>query len=133
MSGRLEFMQHERVAEQRGFTLIEVLIAIVILGVLAGIVVFAVGGTASNSKRQACKTEAREFVNGVQAYAANHRGTAVAGAPNTQTMATHLYGDGVLSKSQLAYLSSAQGGTTNPGGWLYTNGTADDSGCGLLS
>jgi general secretion pathway protein G len=41
----------------QGFTLIELLIVVVILGVLAGIVVFAVGGITDRGKDSACRTE----------------------------------------------------------------------------
>jgi prepilin-type N-terminal cleavage/methylation domain-containing protein len=44
---------------ESGFTLIELLIVIVILGVLAGIVVFAVGGINDTSKASACKSDAK--------------------------------------------------------------------------
>ena len=37
---------------ERGFTLVELLIVVVILGVLAGIVVFAVGNLTSNAKTE---------------------------------------------------------------------------------
>ena len=47
---------HKNVIEQ-GFTLVELLIVIVILGILAGIVVFAVGNLTSNAKTNACSTD----------------------------------------------------------------------------
>ena len=40
-----------------GFTLIELLIVIVILGILAGIVVFAVGGISDRGNAAACKAD----------------------------------------------------------------------------
>ena len=43
--------------EESGFTLIELLIVIVILGVLAGIVVFAVGGINDRGEAAACKAD----------------------------------------------------------------------------
>lgn len=53
----------ERIREAKknesGFTLIELLIVIVILGVLAAIVVFAVGGINDTSKASACKSDAK--------------------------------------------------------------------------
>jgi general secretion pathway protein G len=53
----------ERVREARknesGFTLIELLIVIVILGVLAGIVVFAVGAFNNDGKAAACKADVK--------------------------------------------------------------------------
>jgi general secretion pathway protein G len=42
---------------QDGFTLIELLIVIVILGILAGIVVFAVGGINDRGQASACKAD----------------------------------------------------------------------------
>lgn len=42
--------------DEAGFTLIELLIVIVILGILAAIVVFAIGKTRSDSVASACKT-----------------------------------------------------------------------------
>jgi general secretion pathway protein G len=44
---------------EKGFTLIELLIVIVILGVLAGIVVFAVGGITDRGKTSACKADVK--------------------------------------------------------------------------
>ena len=43
--------------DEGGFTLIELLIVIVILGVLAGIVVFSVRGITDRGEASACKTE----------------------------------------------------------------------------
>jgi prepilin-type N-terminal cleavage/methylation domain-containing protein len=57
--------------EQDGFTLIELLIVIVILGVLAGIVVFAVGGINDTSKVSACKADVKSVEVASEAYYAN--------------------------------------------------------------
>jgi general secretion pathway protein G len=43
--------------QQEGFTLIELLIVIVILGILAAIVVFAVGGITDRGKTSACAAD----------------------------------------------------------------------------
>jgi general secretion pathway protein G len=57
---------------ERGFTLVELLIVIVILGILAGIVVFAVGNLTSNAKTNACATEKSTIVTADEAYKANN-------------------------------------------------------------
>ena len=43
---------------EAGFTLVELLIVVAILGVLAGVVVFSVAGVQDDSQKAACKTEA---------------------------------------------------------------------------
>lgn len=63
--------QRRRMAGQGGFTLIELLVVIAILAVLAGVVVFAVGGITDTSKDSACKIDKRTLATAVQAYWAN--------------------------------------------------------------
>lgn len=55
-----------------GFTLIELLIVIVILGVLAGIVVFSVRGIQDRGNVAACKTEVSTVQTAVEAYYATN-------------------------------------------------------------
>jgi prepilin-type N-terminal cleavage/methylation domain-containing protein len=57
-----------------GFTLIELLIVIIILGVLAGIVVFSVRGITDRGEVSACKTEVRTVETAVEAYVAENDG-----------------------------------------------------------
>ncbi len=63
--------KRRRMRGQGGFTLIELLVVIAILGVLAGVVVFAIGGINDNSKESACKIEKRTLQTAFQAYRAN--------------------------------------------------------------
>src|SRR5205809_932846 len=48
-----------RMRDEQGFTLIELLIVIVVLGILAGIVLFAVGNTKDEIGRATCSDSAR--------------------------------------------------------------------------
>jgi prepilin-type N-terminal cleavage/methylation domain-containing protein len=54
-----ERLREARRNGENGFTLIELLIVIVILGVLAGIVVFAVGAFQNDGKVAACKSDVK--------------------------------------------------------------------------
>ena len=64
--------------EESGFTLIELLIVIVILGVLAGVVVFAVGGITDRGNAAACKTDVKTVEVASEAYYAKNKGYATA-------------------------------------------------------
>jgi prepilin-type N-terminal cleavage/methylation domain-containing protein len=57
---------------QDGFTLIELLIVIVILGVLAGIVVFAVNGIQDKGQASACKSDVKTVTVAGEAYYAQN-------------------------------------------------------------
>jgi prepilin-type N-terminal cleavage/methylation domain-containing protein len=55
-----------------GFTLVELLVVIVILGVLAGVAVFAVGGITDSSKKSACKADVSTVQAASDAYYAQN-------------------------------------------------------------
>jgi len=57
---------------QAGFTLVELLVVIVILGVLAGIVVFAVGGINDKGKTSSCKADKSSLETAEEAYYGSH-------------------------------------------------------------
>ena len=60
-------------SNDEGFTLVELLVTIAILGILAGIVVFSVAGITSNGQKAACGTEASTVRTAMEAYQAkNH-------------------------------------------------------------
>ena len=60
---------------ESGFTLIELLIVVVILGVLAGIVVFAVGAFNKEGEDSACKADVKNVEIAQEAYFAKHNST----------------------------------------------------------
>ena len=56
---------------QGGFTLIELLVVIGVLAVLAGVVVFAVGGVTDSAEEQACATEQKTIETALEAFRAD--------------------------------------------------------------
>lgn len=52
----------------KGFTLIELLVVIVILGVLAAVVIFAVGSVRDRAQKNACKTDAKTLKTAIVAW-----------------------------------------------------------------
>lgn len=82
----------------KGFTLIELLITVVILGVLAGIVVFAVSAFTGQGETAACKSDLKNVEIASQAYyAKNHSyASAIDDASHTSTT---LVGSGILKEA----------------------------------
>ena len=59
----------------KGFTLVELLIVIVILGILATVTVFAVRGITSKGEQNACKVEKRTVETAIESYYAQNSQT----------------------------------------------------------
>ena len=89
---------------ERGFTLVELLIVIVILGILAGIVVFAVGNLTSSAKSNSCATEKSTIITADEAYKAQN---------GSYTDTTGLVSAGLLKSTPAGYYINASG-TVNP-------------------
>jgi general secretion pathway protein G len=64
-------MRKQDKRSERGFTLFELLVVIIILAILAGIVIYAVGGTQANGLTSSCSTDARSFQTALQEYNAD--------------------------------------------------------------
>jgi general secretion pathway protein G len=58
--------------QDKGFTLVELLIVIVILGILATVTVFAVTGITTRGKDSACKADVKTIQVAEEAYNANN-------------------------------------------------------------
>ncbi len=56
--------------QEGGFTLIELLVVIIILGILAAVVVFAVGGIGDKGQASACTIDERTMRTAEEAYSA---------------------------------------------------------------
>lgn len=52
----------------KGFTLIELLVVIVILGILAAVVIFAVGSVQERAQKNSCKTDAKTLKTALVAW-----------------------------------------------------------------
>ena len=63
--------------QDKGFTLVELLIVIVILGILATVTVFAVRGITDSGQESACNADEKTLQVAVEAYFAQNGGTAL--------------------------------------------------------
>ena len=63
-------MDHNK--QDKGFTLVELLIVIVILGILAGVTVFAVRGITQDANENSCAAEQRTIETAMEAFFADN-------------------------------------------------------------
>ncbi len=78
----------EPTTKDRGFTLVELLIVIVILGILSTLTVFAVRGITDRGQTNACTAEVKTLQTSVESYFAQYGGTTIPTAAYTSSAAT---------------------------------------------
>ncbi len=74
--------------KDKGFTLVELLIVIVILGILATVTVFAVRGITDKGQTSACQADKKTLETATEAYFAQNGGTAIPGSSALATLVT---------------------------------------------
>jgi prepilin-type N-terminal cleavage/methylation domain-containing protein len=92
--------------KDKGFTLVELLIVIVILGILATVVVFAVRGITDQGQDSACNADKKALEIAIEAYYAQE-GTSV--EPTEAVLVT----DGYLREQSTNYNITAGSGNTD--------------------
>src|SRR5436305_167370 len=91
---------------QKGFTLVELLVVISILGILAAVVVFSVSGITDKGQTSACKTDSSEIRTAIAAYQAKNNAT------DQPTMAQLVSGGFLQANSTLYTITWPSGAPT---------------------
>lgn len=62
----------KQLKDERGLTLVELLVVVVILGIIAAIAVVAIGGIIENSRKDAMVSDARQMISASKLYVASN-------------------------------------------------------------
>ncbi len=94
--------------EESGFSLIELLVVIIILGILAGVVVFAVGGITDRGQESACRADLKTLRVAQEAHFAKTTPASYAASDEALVKA------GLLSEASTLYETSLDADTGKP-------------------
>jgi general secretion pathway protein G len=115
--------------DEGGFTLIELLIVIVILGILAAVVVFAVGGVTNKGNQAACQSDVKTIEVAAEAYYAQNgvgatalTGGATALVPGFMHASSSITGNVQTGSGYTVTYTAPSAG--NPAGTVAANVTA---------
>jgi prepilin-type N-terminal cleavage/methylation domain-containing protein len=115
--------------EDEGFTLIELLVVIVILGILAAVVVFAVGGITDHGQVSACKSDTKTIRTSEEALFANTNVSPAYATLNYTTTADMSAASGTLIPKYLAENSTMHYVTVSGGSYTIWVGNTN---CGTV-
>ncbi|WP_394937160.1 competence type IV pilus major pilin ComGC [uncultured Ilumatobacter sp.] len=103
--------------QDKGFTLVELLIVIVILGILATVTVFAVRGITTDAQANACNAEIKTVQTAAQAYFASNPAETSLGADADASMSA-LINAGLLAEASTTASVAPDGTVTSVGDCL---------------
>lgn len=103
-------------SRDRGFSLVEILVVIVIIGVLATVVVFTVRGMADKGESSSCRTDGRTLEHAADYYIAQRGGADIAATGvGADRFERTLVDAGLINEVSTYYDLAADGSITTTG------------------